>query len=151
MNAHTHTHTHTHTSIYTVRKTVKHISCSARRLLQYCQMPNKISRHIKGIFGNFCVTSKKLFQSFIHSTISCETSNDVLRNPGWETMVYSLIVSTLENTFLMFFFINAHHGLKKLSVALDITGIHGPLPHVTDSPIFFSVTQKTVTRVAASE
>jgi hypothetical protein len=66
-------------------------------------MQKKKSRFIKGIVGNFGVLSNFLLQSFPNFTISCETSKEILRNSAWETMVYGLILSRLENTILMLF------------------------------------------------
>jgi hypothetical protein len=66
-------------------------------------MQKKKSRCIKGIVGNFWVISDFLLQSFPNFTISCETSKEVLQNHAWETMVYGLILSRLENTILMLF------------------------------------------------
>jgi hypothetical protein len=57
---------------------------STRRLLQYCQLPDKKHTIFRGIFGIFRGISKFLF---IYSTISRGTPDDVLRNPGWETLL----------------------------------------------------------------
>jgi hypothetical protein len=57
---------------------------SERGLLQYCQFPDKNSHDALRDIWNFAV-----FQNFLRtcSTISRGDTNDVLRTPGWETLL----------------------------------------------------------------
>jgi hypothetical protein len=66
---------------------------SARRFLQYWQLPNKNSRNISRDVGESFVA----FQNF-YLTIprfSRGTSNDVLQNPGWETLDWAISTEVL--------------------------------------------------------
>jgi hypothetical protein len=52
----------------------------------------KISAIFRGIFGIFRGVSKYLF---IYSTILRGTPDDVLRNPGWETLTYHFLLTLI--------------------------------------------------------
>jgi hypothetical protein len=105
MHKHTHTRTHVHISQFTLQDKewstfpVAHEDHSSTTKYRI-----KYPTIRKAYLKTFVLFQKFYFNySFIHSTISCETSNDVLRNPSWKTMVYSLIISKLENTILLLF------------------------------------------------
>jgi hypothetical protein len=63
---------------------------SARRLLQYSQLPDKIPAIFRGISGIFRGATKVLF----YSTISRATPDDIPRNPGWETLPQQLVLGS---------------------------------------------------------
>jgi len=64
----------------------KQTTASVRILLQYAQFPDHNFRNFSRDIGIFpCI----LQFSRIYSTIHSRTTNDVLRNPGWEAGPYS--------------------------------------------------------------
>jgi hypothetical protein len=56
---------------------------SKAELYLFCPLTRRAKLLFRGIFGIIRGISKFLF---IYSTISCGTPDDVLRNPGWETL-----------------------------------------------------------------
>jgi hypothetical protein len=62
----------------------KKAATAAWTLPQYCQLPDKNFRDTYGDIWNFLRYFK--IYLFIYSITSRGTRNDVLRNPGWETM-----------------------------------------------------------------
>jgi hypothetical protein len=60
----------------------------ARRLLQHCQLPDKNSRDTSRDIWNFSRYFKICIYVFIYFKISSGSPTDVLRDPGWETLVY---------------------------------------------------------------